>query len=448
MTKRLSDLLKRWALHEWGTDRDFFLEQTTIEYLARHVFHDYEPSQFDAFEDRLDRWLHNVADEHHQQTLFLLLGRLLFIGRPEFESLCRSAFNQHVIQWLIEQSNIDIRHTQAANTLDDAIKHTWFCPITDSMRINSFLKSNHLIGNSYRPDWRSMAKFGDPQRIRHYLTREKINHIVLLEDFVGTGSQMACAIRFAADICPDVQILAIPLVICPTGDEYAGSLEHSLPNLTYRPVLLISSEMLIRPDPQPDEPPFYQDVRDLLRRVGSTLSPSAYDSISQSYHGYGGTGAVVALYSNCPDNSLPLLHDQSQQMESTISSRPKGLEVRANPFFELYVGDRLSSEEFVEIFSPFLVKYTEALFLPGNVVVKGVQGSGKSMLLSLLKSDVRCRYTQGNGRFPVQRQLCKFIGAGINLAHSNAIDFGYRSISKDPNETALYSLTLSTTGFY
>ena len=57
-----------------------------------------------------------------------------------------------------------------------------------------------------------------------------------------------------------------------------------------------------------------------------------------------------------------------------------------NPFFELYVGDRLSSSEFVNIFSPFLVEHAEALFLPGNVVVKGVQGSGKSMLLKLVKA--------------------------------------------------------------
>ena len=109
-----------------------------------------------------------------------------------------------------------------------------------------------------------------------------------------------------------------------------------------------------------------------------------------------------------------------------------------NPFFELYVGDRLSSSEFVEIFSPFLVEYAEALFLPGNVVVKGVQGSGKSMLLSLLKPDVRMEYARAEAKFPVRSEISKFIGAGINLAHSNAIDFGYRVISSDVHETALF----------
>jgi hypothetical protein len=112
--------------------------------------------------------------------------------------------------------------------------------------------------------------------------------------------------------------------------------------------------------------------------------------------------------------------------------------VSVNPFFELYVGDRLSSEQFVNIFSPYLVRHADALFLPGNVVVKGVQGSGKSMLLSLLKPEVRIEYARAGATFPVNPKISRFIGAGINLAHSNAIDFGYRMISADQNETALF----------
>jgi len=112
--------------------------------------------------------------------------------------------------------------------------------------------------------------------------------------------------------------------------------------------------------------------------------------------------------------------------------------MRVNPFFELYVGDRMSSREFVEIFSPFLVRHAEALFLPGNIVVKGVQGSGKSMLLTLLKPEVRLAYVDAGQNFPVPEASRKFIGAGINLAHQNAIDFGYRRISGNPDETALF----------
>ena len=60
------------------------------------------------------------------------------------------------------------------------------------------------------------------------------------------------------------------------------------------------------------------------------------------------------------------------------------------------------------------------------------------MLLSLLKPDVRMEYARAGTAFPVRNEINNFIGAGINLAHSNAIDFGYRAISSDATETALF----------
>lgn len=113
--------------------------------------------------------------------------------------------------------------------------------------------------------------------------------------------------------------------------------------------------------------------------------------------------------------------------------------MKANPFFELYVGDRISSSEFVTIFSPELVPHTEALFLPGNIVVTGIQGCGKSMLLSLLKPRVRMEYFAAEQEFPVPLPLRKFICSSVNLAHSSVIDFGYRdAIDEDVQKTELY----------
>lgn len=109
-----------------------------------------------------------------------------------------------------------------------------------------------------------------------------------------------------------------------------------------------------------------------------------------------------------------------------------------NPFFELYVGERVSPREFVTIFSPFLVPHSGPLFHPGNVVVTGMQGAGKSMLLSLLKTETRLQYRRADEEFPVPATMRRFIGAGINLAQSNAIDFGFRDQrSHEPPEVEL-----------
>jgi hypothetical protein len=101
---------------------------------------------------------------------------------------------------------------------------------------------------------------------------------------------------------------------------------------------------------------------------------------------------------------------------------------RTNPFNELYVTETVSSSAYVRIFSPSILRNASALFLPGNVVIKGMQGCGKSMLLSLLKPEVRLAYAEAKEDFPLEGKYSKFIGAGINLTRSGSIDFGQRQM--------------------
>lgn len=105
-----------------------------------------------------------------------------------------------------------------------------------------------------------------------------------------------------------------------------------------------------------------------------------------------------------------------------------------NPFNELYIAETIPPEQFISLFSPYLVRDIQdglALFQPGNVVLKGVQGTGKSMLLNLLKPEFRLAYKKARAELPIPKKLTRFIGAGINLARSVAIDFGQRVIEED-----------------
>lgn len=103
-----------------------------------------------------------------------------------------------------------------------------------------------------------------------------------------------------------------------------------------------------------------------------------------------------------------------------------------NPFHENYITETTSPADFVEVFSPLHLSETLdtlALFQPGNVVLIGIQGTGKSMLLSLLKPEMRIAYAQKTGaQFPVPAPFSQFVGAGINLTRSGILDFGQRSI--------------------
>lgn len=106
------------------------------------------------------------------------------------------------------------------------------------------------------------------------------------------------------------------------------------------------------------------------------------------------------------------------------------MNITSNPFTDLYTTESISAERFVRVFSPVLLREPDilALYQPGNVILAGLQGSGKSALLNLLKPEVLIAYLKSGVDWPLPPTCAKFLSAGINLAKSGAMDFGQRSI--------------------
>jgi len=113
-------------------------------------------------------------------------------------------------------------------------------------------------------------------------------------------------------------------------------------------------------------------------------------------------------------------------MGTTISSTQQGvtMNARINPFHDLYLSEGIAPGRFVELFSPHFVEHALPLYMRGNVILKGLQGGGKTMLLNLLKPEVRLAFRKANQEFPVPKKHNQFISAGINLRTSGVIDFG------------------------
>lgn len=99
------------------------------------------------------------------------------------------------------------------------------------------------------------------------------------------------------------------------------------------------------------------------------------------------------------------------------------MKTHRNPFTTLYVTERLDQADFPALFSPVLVPHITPLFEAGSVVVKGTQGTGKSMLLALLQTEVRLAYAESQAHeYPIDDpKLCQFICAGINLSTNQAM---------------------------
>ncbi|WP_133499029.1 hypothetical protein [Cognatilysobacter terrigena] len=116
--------------------------------------------------------------------------------------------------------------------------------------------------------------------------------------------------------------------------------------------------------------------------------------------------------------------------------------IAANPFTDLYTTESISAQRFVDVFSPVLLREPDvlALYQPGNVILSGLQGSGKSALLNLLKPEVLIAYKRSGAEWPLPPGCAKFLSGGINLAKSGAMDFGQRSIDAG---TAGHSMRLA-----
>lgn len=276
-----------------------------IEFLSKKVFNDYEPSQFHPFRQRLLDWLNNVDSVEDQQQLLALLLDTFFVGRREFEALYRTVYHGNLYRWMLEDENVDVFSDQLEKVVSSRINKAWICPISDSLRINSFLKVNNLKSLEKRPDWRSLEQFGDPEKIKGYAKAKKIRDLVLLEDFVGSGTQAKNAIKFAASTLPDVRILLCPLIVCPKGDDVLIELVKSYSNVTYDPALVLPSSAFH------SHKDFEDGNASETEKFICSLRGKLNISTDKAMFGFKQTGAKVVMFSNCPNNTIPVFHHES-----------------------------------------------------------------------------------------------------------------------------------------
>jgi hypothetical protein len=309
-------------INTWG-DNHLHTINLRIAHLEEWLFKTYEPDKFNNgdFWTRLERWLDNVTTDADKQLLFRLVVELLYLGPIEFEELYRCAYQGPIARWLIDRCQIDVFDNNAQDKIRIAASETWFCPVTDSFRVNAFFHVNNLAaGANLRPDWHSVLKLGDTYKLNNYCTKHKIKRLVLLEDFVGGGDQSLTTVRFAATHVHDLEVLFAPLVVCPAGSENARKLELELcmrraNSLRYDPVMALPEDAFLTKNQSPYVEPnaFINSLRALIQSSYSTVSGGLMPGASKPYDPFGypankPTGGLLVMYSNTPDNTLPLVH--------------------------------------------------------------------------------------------------------------------------------------------
>lgn len=305
--------IRRWIFEAEPVD-DFQSIHEMVEYFAQWRYTEYVPTigAYPDFWTRLRNWLDCLSHDEDQKTLFRLLPHIFFVTKREFETLYRTAMRGIIVRWIIDVLGIRFDTNDLDTILQNAMRETWFCPITDSMQIADFCHANRIEGQQLRPDWLTLTQLGESESILNYVERNGVKRLVLLEDFVGSGSQIKTIINSVATLLASLQILVVPLIVCPSGVSLGEDLEQTYHNLRFSPVISLPSKLLISRIPNADEPRLFSLVRELIIRSEDIVKTPSSTAPYYGPFGYRETGALVVPYSNCPDNTLPIIHYESE----------------------------------------------------------------------------------------------------------------------------------------
>lgn len=300
------------------------LYQSLVKEIRFHTsarFWQYAPTYSCApdFTDRLTLWLTNpVVTSDGVKTMLNLVPHIQFVDRDDMLSLYRAAFTGPITRWLMDELRIGFSTNQVE--LDTSIKNgtetTWFCPVTDSMDIAQFHHINRIQGKSHRPTWRTLREFGSVDKIKSYMSTEGFKRLVLLEDFVGSGVQSRGPIRFVIDnLCPSISVLFVPLIITERGCNVLKRLRRRSNAFQIDPVFVVPGHVNLSVEEQEFEPPLYPRLRELVEQTFDSVRQPLPPEVEVLQHslGFNKLGAMVVLFSNCPNNTLPLIwHDSPE----------------------------------------------------------------------------------------------------------------------------------------
>lgn len=315
-------LVATWCQSESKEASKFSHIQSLTNFLEEVLYEEYEPTKagdHGNFGYRLARWIGNAETESHRKALFLILGHLIFFGRDQMQAGYLTAFSKNVLHWLLATEKLPFFREDTEQQLRSALSRTVFTEITDSFGLTKFLHLNNVDGHKQRYTWEQhkgswrKGKFLRQVMGRRWWSRTgKKDKLVLFEDFVGSGSQMKKAAERACSLSKTIPVLLCPIVICPGGAKLARSLARKHAHLTFSPVIELPERSFLGQMPIDEEHPDFDAIRTTLISLHPKVRGTHGSWLqATSPFGYRETGAIFCKHDNCPDNTLPAIHHES-----------------------------------------------------------------------------------------------------------------------------------------
>lgn len=328
--------VRKWDRQNTGSVEVKSYYEFILHHLAYHATRDWSvylpaehPNCNRSYMERLAAWIGNVSNEEDQKLLLEYATYISFFSHADFRALYQTALNREIIQWVAAQIGAKLEEN-GSRTFQREInthikKRTWFCPVTDSMDINEFYKVNHLKGIGHRPGFATLQMLAenagspDPyiaQNVINYMKNpslgsscqsDPLERLVLLEDVVGSGSQCLKAVKWAVSNLK-VPVLFVPLILCPNGAEILHKEEQqSNGRLTVRPVIELCRNDLLGPERKKQQG---WPITEKMETLANSYANRA--SCKMDTFGYKDTGCSLVMFSNTPDNTLPIVHNKPE----------------------------------------------------------------------------------------------------------------------------------------
>lgn len=330
--RHLSDFVKQWSLENRvpigstpDSDETFEDILRQIEFMIEHAYSRYVPAMYShhapVFQDRMVAWMQNTGlSVEDQIAFFQLVLRFAYFSFDDFLSLYRTAYSNPISRWVWEDAGLKMGMLDfSAKLEEERSKHTWYASLTDSLIISEFYHANSITGVKCRPNFLTLKELGNPAQIKNYTDAHGFRRIVLLEDFVGSGSQGLDIVKWAL-ANSDLPILFCSMLICPDGlKRFSDLAAISSGRLKVDPVVKLGDSVFLSSFDKSDD--LMQYVSDLTARVHPNVAGTcAAGEPPYTPHGYHlpgdtHTGATVVMFSNTPDNTMPLVHFNSENSE-------------------------------------------------------------------------------------------------------------------------------------
>ena len=252
--------------------------------------------------DEVRSWLQQVPSQKEQRLLFEILKRVRIMAESKMREMFEQSFSflQPLPEFVIRKRS-DRRRNVIVTYVDGEGK-------SGQSHASMFAEMNLISSECIFPP----GEF-EKRLAKHKAAGESVDVVVVVDDLVGTGRSLLSNVSSFIDAnnlaLGGVPVKIISLLSTFGGHRYVldGLQKLSYANVDFRPCEIIGDGDTAFPQ----NGGFWVSVDDLDR--AKALCESIGRRIyKQNPLGYGGSGLMIVFPTNCPNNSLPLLHSPSR----------------------------------------------------------------------------------------------------------------------------------------